>query len=387
MICCCPKCFERTCRCRCPKIEIDYLIYPAIRELNKKGYRTNNCCSGHPTNLSLSTYIKFDYDLSVDLTSEYMQFETYTYKTVHERKNIIRPKKEIAHTYSKKRTDKDALIRLINRDLYRWAKTLPYNKNGKNDCINRNNREVVNNTDSIYPDFYFEVDDYPEINDCSKPWVLICEPSVAHRETIFSFLEQYRNEAIYELILNSCGELRKELYTDYKYDIKTLAEKIGYYCSLKPKIVQFGTEQFIRTDVVQSGENDFYISYAYYDFFENPTKYQEYYEDAFTLAPLPFDVIDLEDDLYDMFGAESLTVWAKFFNKMISFNINICVISSKNVQMVFSNKIDFKVSTDGPISFLFGTKEDKSDGYLSVHVSKKEICIFVNDIFMMRKEL
>lgn len=50
----------------CPKnecygevVEIDDLIFPIILELNKKGYRTEYCCSGHYYEKRTNTYILF----------------------------------------------------------------------------------------------------------------------------------------------------------------------------------------------------------------------------------------------------------------------------------------------------------------------------------------
>ena len=41
-------------------VEIDELFVPVIAELNRKGYRTRYCCSGHYTKDSIITYIMFE---------------------------------------------------------------------------------------------------------------------------------------------------------------------------------------------------------------------------------------------------------------------------------------------------------------------------------------
>ena len=41
-------------------VEIDELFVPVIAELNRKGYRTRYCCSGHYTKDSITTYIMFE---------------------------------------------------------------------------------------------------------------------------------------------------------------------------------------------------------------------------------------------------------------------------------------------------------------------------------------
>ena len=49
----CPGCLNEVNECTCPGypyylIQIDRLMAPVIRELNKKGYQTTSCCAGHP---------------------------------------------------------------------------------------------------------------------------------------------------------------------------------------------------------------------------------------------------------------------------------------------------------------------------------------------------
>ncbi len=61
----CPYCFREVDDCRCSSysyhlVQIDKLMVPIIRTLNKKGYITTACCSGHlEENHSLSIYIAF----------------------------------------------------------------------------------------------------------------------------------------------------------------------------------------------------------------------------------------------------------------------------------------------------------------------------------------
>lgn len=46
-------------QCGCNVVEIDDLIVPTILELNKKGYKTRFCCSGHMYSIS-SIHIMFE---------------------------------------------------------------------------------------------------------------------------------------------------------------------------------------------------------------------------------------------------------------------------------------------------------------------------------------
>ena len=52
----CPK---RSCG-DSPVVEIDELMFPIIQMLNKKGYWTKNCCSGHTYDECCNPYIQFD---------------------------------------------------------------------------------------------------------------------------------------------------------------------------------------------------------------------------------------------------------------------------------------------------------------------------------------
>lgn len=70
----CPNCLREVEDCRCDSypyylVQIDRLILPTIRELNKKGYKTTGCCAGHPDKDNpnfVGIYICFDQDYDFD---------------------------------------------------------------------------------------------------------------------------------------------------------------------------------------------------------------------------------------------------------------------------------------------------------------------------------
>ena len=63
---CCPICLCTDCKHDYRKIEIDSKIYPIIKTLNDKGYRTSFCCEGHFEKSIFQLYILFSkqYDFS-----------------------------------------------------------------------------------------------------------------------------------------------------------------------------------------------------------------------------------------------------------------------------------------------------------------------------------
>lgn len=56
-------------------VEIDELIAPAIQILNRKGYKTTHCCSGHPLKNWLWSEGEAKYRESQNLPSSYISFE------------------------------------------------------------------------------------------------------------------------------------------------------------------------------------------------------------------------------------------------------------------------------------------------------------------------
>ena len=72
----CSKCFKiykeganKECGvggCRGEIVQIDELLLPTIKVLNKKGYKTESCCSGHFDNLDDRCYIKFADEININ---------------------------------------------------------------------------------------------------------------------------------------------------------------------------------------------------------------------------------------------------------------------------------------------------------------------------------
>lgn len=101
----------------CPKAschgnvaEIDELLIPSILELNKKGYYTKYCCSGHFWSSVKECYIMFDKDVELDIVPNGYKIEKNGNGEVIIRKcfneNIFEQMLENAV------------------DLYKWAKNL-----------------------------------------------------------------------------------------------------------------------------------------------------------------------------------------------------------------------------------------------------------------------
>ena len=125
----CNKCFKAVNECTCKQeysFEIDYLIYPSIYELNRKGYKTIYCCSGHINDNFLGFYVNFannGYD--IDCKEEMFSYET---RGLRENHKFIRPKKDVKDIFRRlKNNEKKLMLIKINKELYNWAKNLPIN--------------------------------------------------------------------------------------------------------------------------------------------------------------------------------------------------------------------------------------------------------------------
>lgn len=120
----CSKCFEicyayEGCNiclrkdCDGEKVDIDNLMLPIIQILNRKGYKTLFCCSGHVGDFESSTYIKFDDSVDLPYIPDMFKYSSYTtIKKFIISKNITKKKQEIDDNI---------------RDLLMWVISLPLN--------------------------------------------------------------------------------------------------------------------------------------------------------------------------------------------------------------------------------------------------------------------
>lgn len=254
---CCSKCFKKVCRCGRDKIEIDYYIYPAIYELNRKGYKTSMCCSGHEYDTHLSTYIIFYEDVDANIDSEYFQFESYNYRGFHERKNCIRVKPEIAKKFKKKRTNKLVLVQKINEDLYKWAQSLSPKNNPKD-------REIDFSTS------YFEKEiEKDEIVDVQKPWILFTKAVKNNNHIVEDFFSEIeRADDLTEIIVNSSGHIKRFNDNDFISNRKNLdrssllKSKVEFDVSGDYKYLLFGYESYMMIEKIFVENSVWYLSYA-----------------------------------------------------------------------------------------------------------------------------
>jgi len=111
-IACCNKCEGSV-------VDMDELILPTILELNKKGWNTSFCCSGHLEEDYVSAYIMFTSDKPPKAP------KGFHYDS---RNGSLYLNEECASNRLTGIEGFNELIR-INRVLYRWAIKLPKNEN------------------------------------------------------------------------------------------------------------------------------------------------------------------------------------------------------------------------------------------------------------------
>jgi hypothetical protein len=109
---------------RCPKascdgyvVELDELIAPTIITLNKKGYITEFCCSGHWYKEHINTYIVF-------ADEDYIPKELPHGFVLEKGRNTIRYKEDGDNQTFEYKFFK---ILEINKKLFKWANNLEYN--------------------------------------------------------------------------------------------------------------------------------------------------------------------------------------------------------------------------------------------------------------------
>ena len=409
---CCSKCFKKVCRCKRHKIEVDYYIYPAIYELNRKGYETATCCSGHVENGHLSTYIKFKEELDVVINSEYFEYESYNYRGFHERRDSIRLKQEVKNKFKKKRTNKLELLQVVNKDLYRWAKSLPSKLKSQDKVIE-------------FPEDYFEQEvENEEVVDVQNPWLLFTERSKDNGSTLDDFFEEIGcEEELTEIIVNRSGRFKRFDDNDYTQNSNRhnqgranfLKDKIEFDISGDYKYFLCGYEPYMMIEKILVENTTWYLTYARTDL---ATRYEA--DDVFLISDkyIDDDIDDFDDEDYDNDiegyanpnvkqqmeplideydtgdyfdeheNVHDVDLFTHLFNRMCRMGINICVFSADNVNIVFTNKTDFHVlMADGQSIIAFGEAAYEDIEFSRVSVAGKELIAYVNGRILLRKEI
>lgn len=407
----CLKCFKKICRCGYPKAEIDYYIYPTIYELNRKGYKTASCCSGHESSEHLSTYISFYEDIETDINSEHFQFESYNYRGFHERRNSIRLKSEIVKKFKKKRTNKLALIQDINKDLYTWAKSLPY----------RTSLDDLDDVGIRFPESYFDEEvTTDEVIDVQNPWILFTKATDGCKYTVADFFNEIEPVGrLSELIVNRSGQIRRFRDEDYAFSqlhsehSGYLKDKIKFDISGDYKYLLCGYEPYVMIEKIRTGDAVWYLSYARTDiaieygdgdgcsrtdtFIEEDDIYEHTEKLPGKIAPgnkaLDYtDTLFDEDDISDFADehpdATELELFTYLFNRMCRIHINTCVFSADNVNIIFSNKTDFNLlMTNDQAVVAFGSADYEYMDFSRIHVEQKEVFVYTNGRLLMRREV
>ena len=118
----------------CPKnsctgeiIEVDELMLPIIIELNKKGYTTLNCCSGHYYEEIPHCYIMFKKTIIFDsLPKEFTYQKNEPRTTIENCFGVLNSDSTyIIDKYKNKEDKLYKLILLANIELLKWVKKLP----------------------------------------------------------------------------------------------------------------------------------------------------------------------------------------------------------------------------------------------------------------------
>lgn len=399
----CSKCFKKLCRCGTYKVEIDHYIYPAIYELNRKGYKTTSCCSGHENESHLSTYISFTEDIQEDVTSEYFQFDSYNYRGFHEKRNCIRVKSDIVKKFKKKRTNKAELVQSINKALYMWAQSLPAKVPPEGDCVE-------------FPADYFEKEiERDEIIDLQYPWILFTKAADGCRYTVDDFFNEIEFAGdLTEFVVNRSGCIKSFCDLDYLPSpsrVGHLKEKIKFDISGDYKYLLCGYEPYALIENIRVGDAEWYLSYARTDIaaeYGNIGE-QAYVEDCIAEEDADdfadeysakqavvskrhdysqnlFDKDDIVDFMDDHPDATEIDLFAYMFNRLSRMNINVCVFSADNINIVFSNKTDFSVlMTNEQTVFAFGEADYDYMDFPRVRVDQKEVLVYTNGRLLLRK--
>ncbi len=367
---CCRTCFKTNCRCNIAYphgyvsdwnyIDIDYYIYPAIYEFNRKGYKTSKCCSGTSSTDTLDTFIQFESDIDFEFDSEYFQFDKYNYNGIHIRRNKILPKKDIIKLFQKKRTNKTDLLLKLNEDLYRIAKNAP----------SKDNNPLITEL-KISSEYYINESKSQIKFDCQYPWIIILPAKGNCSSFINDFFVCTKGETeSHEIIVNNSGnKIRTK---------KVSNEDIFFNANSNHNILLFGYDIGMQVESFYIDGRLWNLSYVVLN--------ADYYEKG---VSYPIGLTeDFSDYLLDNPSDDLISIFGNIFSKLENKGIFICSFSSGQNLIVFSDSLDFAFdsNTNGS-SAMFGPVDfDKSD-FKHFSVNKKECFVFINGRLLIRREL
>lgn len=302
-------------------------------------------------------------------------------------RNRICAKPEIEKKYKKKRTDKLKLIQEINKDLYLWAKGLPSRIETPGDEID-------------FPLSYFDnEEEKEEIIDVQMPWMLFTKVANNNHYIVEDMFEEIGEVGeLTEFVVNRMGQIKRfrykdytpvrDLECDYEYFLDNgkrdlLKEKIKFDVSGDYKYLLYGYEKFMMIEKLFVRDAIWYLSYARTDIaIEYGDNEEMGYSGGFV------DEDDIEDYFDEYTDKSDIDLFTYLFNRMCRMNINICVFSSDNIDIVFSNKIDFHLYMTGEQHVIaFGVADYKNIDFTRVSVDKKEIFVYTNGRLLIRKEI
>ena len=374
----CRNCLKPICRCGQFKIDLDFYIYPAIYEFNRKGYKTVASSSGHADAKSLNTYIEFEHDVEHDFSSDYVQFYTYNYGGVHIKKNVIKIKPDIISLFRKKRTNKLELIRNINKDLYRIAQEMP--------CKEPN----PHIEDMTFPDEYFDDESYsPRIPDIQRPWLLILPNNYDCRKYLYDYFNvAYEWNVLYEDLIsrNGLDTIRRSSSFDASFTSsdkkKGFKDQLLFDISSCPRLFQVGQERTMITEQARLLDCLWTLSYV----IVSPDR--DYYSPDDLIQN--FDIMTDIRDYWDEHPKSAVLDALEYgFNLLTKRGVHICAFSSDSEVIIFSNQTDFgfHASIDG-IAAVFGNVDnDEAELFNHVHVEGKEAFVIIRDGILLQKEL
>ena len=111
-------------------IEVDELFAPVIAELNRKGYKTQYCCSGHYTGDYPNSYINFEEGIKLSSLPEGYRYDQEIYPDVDWKRWDMQNYVTIRNVFDKSK-DKDNGVVGLSLDIFNsavrvleWAKGL-----------------------------------------------------------------------------------------------------------------------------------------------------------------------------------------------------------------------------------------------------------------------